>query len=114
MGRYELMNWKVLLPGALWMLTSLVAISLLSGLQGSAMGDSLFNALRWGPVAMFGWGILLTSNAFYCMWQWQRGEGLLCGCGGMLGHERTGRASRGGAYRKCLACGKNVNHQHYE
>lgn len=111
MDRYELMSWKVLLPGAFWMLMSLLVIWVLSGLQGSPLTDGLFTTLRWGPVGMFGWGVLLIGHAFYRLWQWHRGEGLLCGCGGMLGAEIDGRYGR---YRKCLACGQNVNCRHYQ
>lgn len=111
MDRYELMGWKALLPGGLWMLMSLPVVWALSGLQGSPLTDGLFSALRWGPVAMFGWGALLTCHALYRIWQWNRGEGLLCACGGILGSEINGRY---GLYRKCLACGDNVNCRHYQ
>lgn len=111
MDRYELMGWKALVPGALWMLMSLIAIWLLSGIQGSTLGDGLFSTFRWGPMIMFGWGVMLTCRAYYRLWQWHRGEGLLCGCGGLLGPEIDGRY---GLYRKCLACGQNVNCRHYQ
>lgn len=110
MDRFEWMGIRVFLPGALWMLASLVAIWLLSGLQASAYTAGLWNGLRWLPIAMLGFGLLLVGHALYRLWRWQRGEGLLCGCGGLLGREIDGRY---GPYRRCLACGRNVNERRY-
>ncbi|WP_225765259.1 hypothetical protein [Stenotrophomonas sp. Marseille-Q4652] len=110
MDRFEWMGVKAIMPGALCMLASLAAIWLLSGLQGSPYTAGLWDTLRWVPAAVFGVGLLLTAHAMYRLWRWQRGEGLLCDCGGLLGHEIDGRY---GLYRRCLACGRNVNERHY-
>lgn len=49
------------------------------------------------------------------LWRAGYGMGLLCeACSGPLGFERAGYASRGGPYRKCRCCGRNVNHKHYD
>lgn len=111
MDRFELMGWKALAPGLVWMAAALAVMWALSGLQDNPYTAGLFGTLRWGPVAMLGWGALLTAHAFYRMWRCEHGEGLLCGCGGMLGQERNGRW---GVYRKCMACARKVNRRDYE
>ncbi|MBB3857677.1 hypothetical protein FHY29_003127 [Xanthomonas arboricola] len=48
------------------------------------------------------------------LWRAGRGLGLLCEtCGGPLSFERAGYVNRGGPYRQCRCCGRNVNHRHY-
>jgi hypothetical protein len=107
MDREEVMFWKAMLPGAVWMVAGAAAMWVLSGLPGSPLTDGLFKTLRWGPVTMVGWGLLQLSAAGYRYWQWQRGGGSECQCGGVLGSAVLGRGS---AYRRCLGCGK----RHYE
>lgn len=104
------MGWKALLPGIYWMAVSLVVITILSGLRDSSHTSALFGVLRWGPAAMFGWGICLMGRAAFRLWQWHQGVGPICSCGGLLGSEIHGRF---GSYRKCLACSNNVNQRHY-
>jgi hypothetical protein len=108
--KFERMGIRVLMPGAFWMLASLAAIWLLSGLRMSPYTAVLWDNLRWTPIAMLGWGLLLVGHAVYRLWRWQRGEGLFCDCGGLLGREIDGRH---GPYRRCLACGRNLNQRHY-
>ena len=110
MDRFEWMGIRAFLPGTFCMLASLAAICLLSGLQDSPYTAGLWGVFRLVSVAVFGFGLLLTAHATYRMWRWQRGEGLLCSCGGLLGREIDGRY---GPYRRCLACGRNVNERHY-
>ncbi|GEM_PF-1209804 len=60
-------------------------------------------------------GLLHMLWVSWQLWRAERGLGLLCdACSGPLGFERVGRASRGGAYRKCRCCARNVNHRPYE
>lgn len=94
---------------------SLLIVGVLSPLRDSELTYGLFKMLRWVPLVglafAFGYGGWVTFRFN----QAERGEGLLCTrCGGPLGPERTGYASRGGAYRTCYACGDNINHSHYE
>lgn len=93
---------------------SLLIVGVLSPLRDSELAYGLFKVLRWVPLVglafAFGYGGWVTFRFS----QADRGVGLLCRCGGPLGAERTGYASRGGAYRPCYACGDNVNHRHYE
>lgn len=111
MDREDVMFWKAILPGMAWLLAGVAAAWTLSGLPDSPLTAGLFSTLRWGPLLMAGWGLLQLAAGGYRVWQWHRGEGLLCECGGMLGSERDGRWGR---YRKCMACGRNVNCRHYE
>jgi hypothetical protein len=80
---------------------------------------------RWliGTVGLLYWvpfAIAIAALAMFVMvsvrlWRWERGDGPSCVvCGGPLGGERSGRADRGGAFRRCYACGKAVNHRYYE
>ena len=63
--------------------------------------------VRLIPLVGLGITMAMLFGITYDLWQWQRGHGLNCtACHGMLGCERKGRF---GAYRKCLACSKNVN-----
>jgi len=60
-------------------------------------------------------GLLHLAWASWLLWRAERGLGLLCdACGGPLGFERTGHANRGGRYRKCLCCARNVNRRYYD
>jgi hypothetical protein len=110
MDRFEWMGIKAILPGALCMLASLAAVWLLSGLQDSPYTAGLAGGLRLVSAAMLALGFLLLGHAVYRLWRWQRGEGLLCDCGGLLGREIDGLY---GPYRRCLACNRNVNERHY-
>lgn len=110
MDRFAWMGVKVFLPGAFWVLASLVAIWLHSGFQSSPYTAGLRDDLRWVPIAVLGFGLFLVGHAVYRLWRWRRGEGLLCDCGGLLGRELNGRY---GSYRQCFACNRNVNERHY-
>ena len=110
MDRFELMSWKVVAPGCVWMLASLGVAWALSGGQSTPYTIPLLAMLRWVPIAMFSWGAVLLVHAFYRLRQFEQGKGLHCGCGGLLGAERHGRY---GPYRKCFACGRNVGRRFY-
>lgn len=70
---------------------------------------------QWIQLAAVAMALWLVLTPTYRLWRWQRGKGPTCPrCGGPLGCERLGYASRGGAYRCCYACSDNVNHRHYE
>lgn len=84
-------------------------------LRDGPLAAAKFNVVRWAPVAMAGAALLMFGAARYRLWQWERGDEPSCvTCGGPLGHEREGQANRGVAFRGCYACGKAVNHRHYE
>ena len=114
MDRSAWMLVRACLPGAVLFAGALVSAALLAGLNRGPLAAGLFDMLRWVPIAMAGVGFLLLGAASYRLWRWERGIGPSCAtCGGPLGHEREGRANRGGAFRRCYACGKAVNYRYY-
>lgn len=114
MDRWDWMAVRAYLPTAYALLVALALRWIFSSWQDSTHLAGLYEVVQWLPRAAFvfavGHGLCMT----YRLWRAEQGEGLLCDCGGLLGRERQGRASRGGPYRRCLACSRNINHQHYE
>ena len=115
MDRWNWMAIRAYSPSVVALLFAAVSMFMLSGLPVSPLAQGLAQGVRWAPLL----GLVVATGLFvattYSLVQWHRGAGLSCPtCGGPLGHERTGYASRGGAYRRCYACGKAVNHRHYE
>jgi hypothetical protein len=98
----------------------LLALALLVGVlisdgQSSGPFAGVVAPLSWFPVAIVGAALLEFLAVSYRLWRWERGDGPFCvTCEGPLGPERSGRTNRGGAFRRCYACGKAVNHRHYE
>jgi hypothetical protein len=113
MDRWGWMALKAYAPAFIGLLFS-VGLELISGnlttspyLKGLAPVVELPSIA--GFVASVGYAVWVT----YQLKRWERGEALVCSCGGLLGWQRAG--IRGwGAFRKCFACGRNVNHRHYE
>lgn len=99
--------------GLLVLVLALAVAMALTGLQAGPIVAGLIGVPKWVPVALFVAGLLQAGWVTYRLWQAHNGEGQLCHCGGLLGAEREGRADRGGAYRRCYACGDNINHRHY-
>jgi hypothetical protein len=110
MGRFHWMFLKAILHGMGWMTAACLVAWWTSRLLDNPTTTGVAHALNLGSLAMLGWGALLVLVAFYNLWRWQRGDGPICECGGLLGFERDGRY---GPYRKCLACSRNVNERHY-
>lgn len=115
MNRWGWVAIRAFGPAAMALLMSFVSVVVLSRWRAIPFLTGLVAVGRWIPllalVASF--GLMLAPT--YRLWQWERGERSACPrCGGPFGHERLGYASRGGAYRRCYACGDNVNHRHYE
>jgi hypothetical protein len=73
--------------------------------------QSVVGFLALAPFAFLGFAFVYGGWVYYRFTQAEAGDGPICtSCGGPLGHERDGRY---GDYRKCLACGTNVNNRHY-
>lgn len=99
-------------PAALALLVAVVSVAVLSQWQASPL---LVGFVVVGPLLALAATLWLVAMPTYRLVQWQRGLGFDCPrCGGPLGHERIGHERMGGAYRRCYACGDNVNHRHYE
>ena len=98
---------------AVVLLGFLIAI-LVNSLPESALLSRVITALHVVPFAIFLWAFILICRTSYRLWQWERGQGPSCvKCHGPLGDEHSGRDSRGGAFRRCYACGMANNHRHY-
>lgn len=115
MDRWDWMAIRAYAPSVVALLFASVSMFMLSGLPDSPLVQGLAQSFRLVPLL----GLMAAAGLFvaptYRLMQWHRGVGPSCPtCGGPLGHERAGCESRGGAYRRCYACGDNVNHRHYE
>jgi hypothetical protein len=104
---------KAFVPTALLLVATVTVTWLVSGLRDNPNFSSLFELARWIPFSGFAATLLLGAFTSYRLWRWGQGYALTCECGGLLGRERLGIRGRGD-YRHCLACGRNVNHRHYE
>lgn len=115
MDRWNWVAVRAFCPAAAALLVAVISMAILSRWQASPLLAGLMVVGRWVPLLALAASLGLALASTYRLWRWQRGEGPSCPrCGGPLGHERAGYASRGGAYRRCYACGGNVNHRHYE
>lgn len=102
-------------PAVFVLLAAVTGSIMLSHWPTSPLLAGFAGIARWAPMLALVVVAGLAVAPTYRILQWQRGEHLSCpSCGGPLGHERIGRARMGGEYRRCYACGKNVNHRHYE
>jgi len=115
MDRWDWVGIRAFGPAIAVGVVAVVSLVAFSRLTVSPYLAGVIDALRWVPFLTLAWSLWLVLAPAYRLWQWHRGVGLSCPhCAGPLGHERSGYASRGGAYRRCYACGNNTNHRHYE
>lgn len=115
MDRSDWMAVRAYAPSVVALLFAAVSMFMLARLPDSPMAQGLVQGFRWVPLL----GLVAATALFvaptYRLVQWHRGVGPRCpACDGSLGHEHTGHARMGGAYRRCYACSKAVNHRHYE
>lgn len=115
MNRWDWIALRGYGPAAFLLLVAVAAMGMLSSWQANPLLAGFLSIARWLPVLAVVVAVGLAIGTSYRIAQWQRGEHAGCPtCAGPLGHERVGRARMGGAFRRCYACGKNVNHRHYE
>jgi len=101
-------------PVVVLILLAVVVTFWLEGALRLPLFSQLFDFLRWLPLGILAIALAALSHATYRFWQWHRGNEPICYvCGGLLGFEHQGRSDRGGAFRKCYGCGKNVSHTYY-
>jgi len=112
MDRWGWMALRAYAPAAFALLGGLVSAWVVAGLQASPLLASLYDLARRAPGLAFLLALGLGLFATYRLLQWERGKGPTCHCGGALGWEHPGIRGRAD-YRKCWACGRNVNHRHY-
>lgn len=114
MDRWYWMYIRAYAPASGLILAAVVIAMALARLQAHPIFDGLVSIVRWLPLALLAGAVLHMAWVTYRLWQAHHGNGRLCECGGLLGGEHDGRADRAGAYRRCYACGKNVNNRYYE
>ena len=115
MDRWNWIGLRAFGPGIAGVVMAFLSMVALSRVVLSPYLAGVIDVVRWVPLLALAWSLWLILAPAYRLWQWRRGAGLSCPhCAGPLGHERSGYASRGGAYRRCYACGNNINHRHYE
>ncbi len=111
-------NWVVVRahgPAVLLLIFAAICLAMLSAMPPHPVLAGLQSMAFWVPVGLVTAGFGMMGMATYRLYQWERGSGHDCShCGGPLGFERAGHARMGGAYRRCYACGSNVNHRHYQ
>lgn len=115
MDRWDWMAVRAYAPSLVALLFAAAWMFMLSGLPNSPLAQGLVQGFRWVPLLglIAATGLIVAPT--YRLVQWHRGISPSCPtCGGPLGHERMGYTSRGGTYRRCYACGDNVNRRHYE
>lgn len=114
MNHWDWVVVRAYTPALVALMMAVLSMLVMSGLQASPLLASFASTWRWIPLFGLAATVWLIVVPTFRLWHWNRG-GVGCPtCGGPLGHERAGYASRGGAYRRCYACGDNVNHRHYE
>lgn len=111
MDRWLLMTARAYAPALFALVVAVAAEVMLGRFEEHPMLAGLATGFRWVPMSAFVAAIAYGTWAVVRLWRAEHGEGLLCGCGGLLGRERDGRY---GPYRQCLKCSKNVAQRHYE
>lgn len=114
MDRFDLQSLRAYAPSIALCGAGLLALYVLAGWVDKPVLAAFAQTFKWPAFAAVVAGLGHCTWVTWRLWRAEQGVGLLCRCGGLLGAERDGRASRGGRYRRCLACGTNVNHRHYE
>jgi len=111
MDRWTWMMVRMYAPSLGALALGLLLMLPLGMLRQSPMLAGVYAMARWLPTLAIAVSVTLALVATLRLWRWDQGRSaLVCECGGLLGRERPGRF---GAYRKCLACNRNVNERYY-
>lgn len=93
------------------LLIGLLLMLPLGMIRESSLRAGIYAVARWAPALAIAASVIPGLIVTVRLWRWDQGRRLLvCECGGLLGRERPGRF---GAYRKCLACNRDVNERYY-
>lgn len=111
MNRWDWMAVRAYTPAAFALVGAFVLMWVASGLDAGSYAAAIFAPVKWASLAALVFGSLHGGWTTYRLWRAERGEGVLCDCGGLLGPEIDGRY---GPYRKCLACRRNVARREYQ
>lgn len=110
MDRWTLMVIRMYSPALGALVVGMFLMLPLGMIRESQLLSGIYAVDRLAPAAALVASVILGLIATVRLWRWDRGGLLVCECGGLLGRERPGRF---GAYRKCLACGRNMNEKYY-
>lgn len=111
MDRWTWMMVRMYAPALAAFALGLLLTLPLGMLRESPVLAGVYAMVRWLPALAIAVSVTLALGATLRLWHWDQGRSaLVCECGGLLGRERPGRF---GAYRKCLACNRNVNERYY-
>lgn len=115
MGRENWMFVRAYGPAIMVLVVAVLVKVVVARMEASPLAGDLIELMHWLPTAIFGCALLVAGPPSYRLLRWMRGQVPVCiACHGPLGGEQEGRANRGGAFRRCYACGKAVNHRHYD
>lgn len=117
MSRAEMILIRGYAPSTVPLVGAVFVLAWLRFVPASPLTDGIISLVSWAPLLLLllAIGIALAASATVRIARWRNGVGPACtSCGGPLGAEREGRPHRGGHFRRCYACGKAVNHRHYD
>lgn len=112
MDRWDWMSIKMYVPAAMALVAAFVSTLVIGRFEASSMFSGIADTFGWVPYAALVAAAVLGTWATVRLMRAERGLGLLCECGGILGGERRGRW--GNQIRTCMACGKHWSRKHYE
>jgi len=111
MDRWTWMMARIYAPAVVALVVGLLLMLPLGMIRETPLLAGIYAVARWAPALAIAASVILGLIATVTLWRWDQGRSqLVCECGGLLGRERPGRF---GAYRKCLACSRNVNEKNY-
>lgn len=111
MDRWAWMIVRMYAPATGALVMGLLLMLPLGTIRESQLLAGIYALARWAPALAIAASVILGLIATVRLWRWDQGRSQrVCECGGLVGRERSGRF---GAYRKCLACNRNVNEKHY-
>ena len=111
MDRWDWQAVRAYAPSVALMVGGVLVGAVHINLAKHAMLAGIAELFGWVPGLLFAAALGHVAWTSWRLWRAQNVEGLLCGCGGLLGSEIDGRF---GPYRKCLACSRNVSARHYD
>lgn len=111
MDRWTWMMVRMYAPALGALALGLLLMLPLGMLRKSPVLAGVYAMARLAPALAIAASVILGLIATVRLWRWNQGRSqLVCECGGLLGRERPGPF---GAYRTCLACGRNLNGRNY-
>ncbi len=111
MDRWKWMMARMYAPALGALALGLLLMLPLGMIRESQLLSEIYAVARLAPALAIVASVIFGLIATVRLWRCDQGSSpLVCECGGLLGRERPGLF---GAYRKCLACSRNVNEKYY-